>query len=545
MESTPPEGWVKPSIPDDYLILEESCYHAQQPKTSARPYLPKVPILALGNLLHDERPADDIPETYDFNYVRASARASARVSARGDSGYNNPTLLTASSGLRASTGMLSLKPSFRSASPSVSTCSGSFSRGNSPVSTNDRSSRSASPRPQMLPLTPRSSVSSFDGQPALLRVSSETGSIMPPQQPALRRVSSETGNIMPPQQPVLRRVSSETGNIMLPQMKQQQRHSECSLHQCFAGEPYMHSRSEPVSRPPLPRSWSEHPRNMLDDRVTQAMAVGDLLYVPGTGGRLVEIGTSGGFMGHFLVVLGRPYRIVVGSNESQKLAAVWPSGATEVWRVPVLESTRAVSGLHEVELLISLDRTTGKFFLCAEISLDGHLCLLDNEAFELWQSPSKVRQGLRADLMREVAAEMKSSCGSWSITTAARALFRSAHFSSTDKSELLTEIKACWNADPICTSVVIIFWQRYLCRLADVAVDVIAHPSDLILEVMPLKADRGLPGDVLRALKECGWTAISTVPAPCPNPRSRSNSDNVPPQRPSIPKIPGTHRWNH
>jgi hypothetical protein len=45
---------------------------------------------------------------------------------------------------------------------------------------------------------------------------------------------------------------------------------------------------------------------------------------------------------------------------------------------------------------------------------------------------------------------------------------------------------------------------------------------------MPLKADRGLPGELLRAMKDCGWITNSTVPkSPCDSDRSRSASTGL------------------
>jgi hypothetical protein len=265
-----------------------------------------------------------------------------------------------------------------------------------------------------------------------------------------------------------------------------------------------------------------------------------VLYVAGSGGGFAEIGTAGGFMGHFMVVLGPPHRIAAGTHEANELAAIWPQDTQEIWGVLVVESTRGIAGLHEAELLVRIESKSSKLMLCGEISIDGELCLVEDDFFEIWQSPPELRNALRKDLIQQVVAEMKLCNGSWSMTTAARALFLSAStFTSVEKSELLSEIKACWGADPICTSVVIIFWQRYLCKIAGSfyeAVDRTCHPTDLILKFMPLKADRGLPGDVLRAMKECGWIAISRAPSPanhidrsisCDSKRSQSANANL------------------
>jgi hypothetical protein len=265
---------------------------------------------------------------------------------------------------------------------------------------------------------------------------------------------------------------------------------------------------------------------VFDDIVTKTITSGDVLHVPGSGGGLAEIGTAGGFMGHFMVVLAKPRKIMAGTDESIALQLVWPAGEKEVWQVSVLESTRAIAGLNEVDLLMKLERDSGKFILFGEISADGSLVLQDDEVFELWQSPLRLRKSLRPDLIRSVVSDMKSCCGNWSITSAARALFRDARkFSSTDQWELFDEITACWRVDPICTSIVITFWQRYLCKLAE-SLEESSHPSDLILEFMPLKADRGLPGDLLQALSESGWTKVSKLPKSPGLLRARSTSWN-------------------
>lgn len=288
--------------------------------------------------------------------------------------------------------------------------------------------------------------------------------------------------------------------------------------------PYLHSRS--VSREASPPPWlAEHghlrfasrspPYSPRDehDPVRGAIAPGDVLFVPGTSGSLAEVGTAGGFMGHFMVALRLPRRIVAGSAEARTLCAVWPAGVQEIWQIGVLESTRGVAGLNHADMLVRVEDRTGRFIIFGEIGSQGELSVCDDEAFEIWRTPHELRASFRPDIFRDVVSEMSQCSGDWSITTAARALFRSAtNFNSSDKAELLEEIKACWAADPICTSVVIVFWQKYLCKMALVrqaCVASAAHQSDLILKFMPLKADRGLPGEVLQAMRQCGWMQVS------------------------------------
>lgn len=127
---------------------------------------------------------------------------------------------------------------------------------------------------------------------------------------------------------------------------------------------------------------------------------------------------------------------------------------------------------------------------------------------------------------------MKRCSGDWSITTAARALFMDARCDpNADKDNLMTEIKACWSVDPICTSIVVIFWQRYVCKLVQsinpsVRTQQPLHPCVLVLDCMPLKADRALPGELEKAMREQGWKYVSKltdVPPPLPRPCSSAS----------------------
>jgi len=60
--------------------------------------------------------------------------------------------------------------------------------------------------------------------------------------------------------------------------------------------------------------------------------------------------------------------------------------------------------------------------------------------------------------------------------------------------------------------VVIIFWQRYLCKLVNDERNGSVIESDLILKWMPLMADRVLPGEMLSKFREVGWTSMISVP---------------------------------
>eukprot|EP00747_Dinoflagellata_sp_TGD_P069295 gnl/TRDRNA2_/TRDRNA2_156074_c0_seq1.p1 gnl/TRDRNA2_/TRDRNA2_156074_c0~~gnl/TRDRNA2_/TRDRNA2_156074_c0_seq1.p1 ORF type:complete len:127 (-),score=26.42 gnl/TRDRNA2_/TRDRNA2_156074_c0_seq1:119-499(-) len=113
---------------------------------------------------------------------------------------------------------------------------------------------------------------------------------------------------------------------------------------------------------------------------------------------------------------------------------------------------------------------------------------------------------------------------SWSLTTGLRALMTANAFENTQANSprLLKEIKDSWNSDPICTSVVIIFWQKYLYRLAESSA---SHATEYIMCWMAAKADRALPGELLGSMRKSGWNCMRKMQptaqfhGPSPSPR--------------------------
>jgi len=356
----------------------------------------------------------------------------------------------------------------------------------------------------------------------------------------------------------------------------------------------LNTELEQQARPEEPRQDNAENQNHLAPREQQQslrthlylsgdplefiMAPGDVLIVRGSG-RLAEIGAAGGLFGHALLAVGPPRRIEQHTQEAQLMKHIWPLGVIEIWRVATIESTRRETGLYQSEVLIYIERGSRRLMICGEVDADGDVNGFDRtEAVELWQSPEEIRSQLRLDVIGRVVAEMHRNQACWSATTAARAVLKSAQITpSCCARETLAEIKACWEREPICTSVIIIFWQRYLEQMATVppppnpwgGVETLFEPgdqvlywsnsyhrwcegvvekqhfgpegevvgydldvklgalpvnvrsrlsdtsgqaTDLILKFMPLKADRALPGDLLRNLKECSWPCITQVP---------------------------------
>lgn len=238
-------------------------------------------------------------------------------------------------------------------------------------------------------------------------------------------------------------------------------------------------------------------------RAPTVVQMGDVLFVEGNG-RVAQIGTSGGLMGHVLVALGPLTALDVASVE--ELVAVCPhlDGAC-MWRVETLESCRQRAGLHQAEMILRVEPATGRMLLVAELA-NNSMTILSDESVEIFQSPPKVRSQLDGRIVSEVVNEMKECEQNWSFRTAARAFFTSAPVrAATDRTHLLDELQRCWDVAPICTSIVIVFWQRCLCRIAIAT----GQPQiEMILRYMPLKADRGLPGELVRAMRRCRWITV-------------------------------------
>jgi len=250
---------------------------------------------------------------------------------------------------------------------------------------------------------------------------------------------------------------------------------------------------------------------LITEDLAQLAAPGDVLQVFGNG-RFSQIGAAGGLMGHVLLVLAKPRRVEHGSPEAKGLKALWPaSNPRHVWKVSTLESTRSRTGLHRANMIVHVDSTSGCFVLCGEVSMDGAEVVVNPEAEKIvvWQSPGELRSSLRFDLMSQVLSEMLANTESWSMTTAVRALFLSAGVIKNVKpKKALRNIQSSWKSAPICTSIAVVFWQKYLCKLANTFTADSETALTFILRWMPLKGDRTLPGQLSDAMQKCGWRCV-------------------------------------
>merc|ERR1711862_166043 len=103
----------------------------------------------------------------------------------------------------------------------------------------------------------------------------------------------------------------------------------------------------------------------------------------------------------------------------------------------------------------------------------------------------------------------------WSIATGARGFFNRRNNSCrlqnenypdpASRRELLDELHKRWENRPICTSVVIMVWQKYFEMIAGKGPQATDAAIQNILRFMPLLSDKTLPSALIKELSTCGW----------------------------------------
>jgi len=238
--------------------------------------------------------------------------------------------------------------------------------------------------------------------------------------------------------------------------------------------------------------------------LAEELCPGDVLNVVSQGNAVARIGTAGGFMGHVLLVVSAPQPIGRRSDVGRAFHAVGAHSGRSLYSVDIVECSRGAEGLYEGKIVLGLDRS-GRVLLCGEYDRKETTINEDPEEVLIWRSPALFRKHrFRLDVMSKVLEDMRSNQQNWSWSTAVRAFFFSGEISGRiDRNVTMKEIQDSWGAEPICTSVVVVFWQRYLHTLA---ICECVDPLQLILQVMPLKADRVLPGELFSAMLSRGWS---------------------------------------
>lgn len=241
-------------------------------------------------------------------------------------------------------------------------------------------------------------------------------------------------------------------------------------------------------------------------RFAPELCPGDVLSIIDDSFTISRLGTAGGYMGHVLLVVSAPRLVEKRSEVGQAFRELWLSGARNLFMVGIVECCRSGEGLTEVDLILSVN-DHGEVHMCGECSCDGGDMFLHEDFKEahIWHSPSHFRgENFCLDVMQIVLEDMRSNQQNWSWATAVRAFFFSGELSTQSVASItMKEIEDSWKAEPICTSVVVVFWQRYLQKLAALES---TDALQLVLQFMPLRADRVLPTTLQSTMLARGWS---------------------------------------
>lgn len=264
---------------------------------------------------------------------------------------------------------------------------------------------------------------------------------------------------------------------------------------------------------------------------------GDILVVKGNE-NVGAVGATGGYGGHVMLAISHAVTVYRDSPQAASLLAHFPDEPS-VWpivRVHTVECVRGAVGLHFAEQIMHYEEGSDRLTMMGEIGEDGDLQEFEKEEVQVWRAPPELSATMRWNIVNEVTDSFKlhGDKTTWSMRTALRALIRSPlleEYASEDSSDLLEDLKSYWEADPICTSVVISFWQQYIWRASTEEVlqgaehgrgsgsyfvktpqQLESESSNLaaerIMRFIPLKADRALPREMISALERCGWQEV-------------------------------------
>jgi len=124
--------------------------------------------------------------------------------------------------------------------------------------------------------------------------------------------------------------------------------------------------------------------------------------------------------------------------------------------------------------------------------------------------------GLNSGMLMAVVLEVESHRLQWSLATAKRAVLCRSRLSPADypgeqgARRLAKELRASWEGNPICTTVPIQVWQRYMFAVCGSDVDAAVE----VLRIMPCHGGRTLPSELWQNLLETGlWKEVHLSPS--------------------------------
>ena len=192
--------------------------------------------------------------------------------------------------------------------------------------------------------------------------------------------------------------------------------------------------------------------------------------------------------------------------------------------VRVLESTQGRRGVHWYTAALAVLPSSPGLWMFGELRDKGKwVTISPPRRFEILQAPARARCQMASPKALET---FKTACidtknatratptSNWSLRTAVVSFFLSPFQARLRKTPRPDALRGHWAVPPICTSVCIEAWQRFL--LASAATD--AQGCDSIIDVVPCRADRTLPRTFLQLLKQRGWRRVTDLPlffVPC------------------------------
>jgi len=200
----------------------------------------------------------------------------------------------------------------------------------------------------------------------------------------------------------------------------------------------------------------------------------------------------------------------------------------EVWACKTIESTGLEEGheyhWHSAYTFFSRDKHSKTLELVGDITEgDDEVCVAEEPVrCKVLLHPLRTEfggQGLDGDIFRKIVHELEIVSKAWSISTCTKAFLSRMFFTwqgginpenyKTEKAkeDLMESLQNSWVIAPICASVPVKVWQRYI---QETSVDTVAA-ADLILSNMPLHCQCVVPSIMIKRLSEEGWVLIDNL----------------------------------
>lgn len=246
---------------------------------------------------------------------------------------------------------------------------------------------------------------------------------------------------------------------------------------------------------------------LLGDMLEQYIAPGDIL---------VARSDCNDILGHMLLAVAPPIALWRNSVKAQDLVDIWSNAdnvcrdsnasVSQLWRISCIKesvTTSLGSRKHncefEVDIFLVVEPKTCRMVVVGEmLKSTSALMPLAHQAYDLWQSPLELRRSLRLDLMAQVFDDIRFC----------------QQPNDQDVSQTLASQQRSMRSS---VYVIVIFWQRYLRKLAETVnsngvADCSEQPIDLILRWMPARADCVVLGELLDSMKRTGWICMTCIP---------------------------------